>query len=171
MSRIWQICIIGGGPAGCAAALAAGLQPDQVLLLEAQSPWREKPCGDAITHSGIAALERLGVNGENPRDLGGKRFAHIDIYARGERFLEFRGDDTTGWMVRRNKLDQLLRDRASRHCTVRYGATACGISTGRPRVLDNARECRRHEPGGAVSLSHNCHGRPQPAVKEAGSFR
>ena len=36
MSRTWQICIVGGGPAGCAAALAAGLQPDQVLLLEAQ---------------------------------------------------------------------------------------------------------------------------------------
>jgi geranylgeranyl reductase family protein len=127
MSRIWQICIVGGGPAGCAAALTASLQPDQVLLLEAQSPWREKPCGDAITHSGTTALERLGVNAEDLRDLGGKLFAHIDIYARGERFLEFRGDDTTGWMVRRNKLDQLLRDRASRHCTVRYGATACGI--------------------------------------------
>jgi flavin-dependent dehydrogenase len=51
MSRIWQIRIVGGGPAGCAAALATGLQPDQVLLLEAQSPWREKLCGDAITHS------------------------------------------------------------------------------------------------------------------------
>jgi flavin-dependent dehydrogenase len=36
MSRTWQFCIVGGGPAGCAAALAAGLQPDQVLLLEAQ---------------------------------------------------------------------------------------------------------------------------------------
>ena len=83
MSRTWQICIVGGGPAGCAAALAAGLQPDQVLLLEAQSPWREKPCGDAITHSGIAALALLGLDSEDLRQLGGQTIrAHRYLRAR-----------------------------------------------------------------------------------------
>lgn len=127
MSRIWSICIIGGGPAGCAAALAAGLQPDEALLLEAESQWREKPCGDAITNSGMAALQQLGVTAGDLLGLGGKPFERIDIFARNAKLLEFCGDGATGWMVRRNKFDQLLRDRATRCCTLVYGASVRGI--------------------------------------------
>jgi 2-polyprenyl-6-methoxyphenol hydroxylase-like FAD-dependent oxidoreductase len=127
MSRNWPICIIGGGPAGCAAALGAGLQPDKALLLEAKSPWREKPCGDAITNSGMAALQKLGVTVEDLLDLGGKPFERTGIYARNTKLLEYCGDCATGCVVRRNKFDQLLRDRASSCCTLVYDASVRAV--------------------------------------------
>jgi len=111
------------GPRRLRRSAAAGLQPDQVLLLEAESPWREKPCGDAITNSGMTALQQLGVTADDLLSVGGKPFERIDIHARNAKLLAFRGDGATGWMVRRNKFDQLLRDRASRCCTVVYNAS------------------------------------------------
>ena len=120
MTRIWPVCIVGGGPAGCAAALAAGLKPDQVLLLEAESPGRDKPCGDAITNSGMAPLRKLGVTADDLLGLGGKSFERIDVFARNAKLLQYSGDGATGWIVRRKKLDQLLRDRASSYRTLVY---------------------------------------------------
>ena len=59
----WDLVVIGGGPAGSAAALAARrARPDaRVLLLDRADFPRDKACGDGIAAHGRDELAKLGV--------------------------------------------------------------------------------------------------------------
>jgi geranylgeranyl reductase family protein len=63
MSEMWDLAIVGAGPAGAAAALRAlQLRPDtRVLLLDRSGFPRDKPCGDGVAPHAIDALSWLGV--------------------------------------------------------------------------------------------------------------
>lgn len=64
----WDVLVIGSGPAGVAAAIAArSANPSaSVLLLDRSEFPRDKCCGDAVLHEGISELARHGVP---PQDL------------------------------------------------------------------------------------------------------
>jgi len=67
------LLIVGGGPAGLAAALAARQHGIAPLVLERQRPPIDKACGEGIMPDGVAALRALGV--EPPGvDLRGIRY-------------------------------------------------------------------------------------------------
>ena len=55
------LVIVGGGPAGLAAALAAKQHGIAPLVLERQRPPIDKACGEGIMPDGVAALRALGV--------------------------------------------------------------------------------------------------------------
>lgn len=55
------LLIVGGGPAGLAAALAAAQHGIAALVLERQRPPIDKACGEGIMPDGVAALRALGV--------------------------------------------------------------------------------------------------------------
>jgi len=55
------LLIVGGGPAGLAAALAAKQHGITPLVLERQRPPIDKACGEGIMPDGVAALRALGV--------------------------------------------------------------------------------------------------------------
>jgi geranylgeranyl reductase family protein len=63
VAETWDLVVVGGGPAGSAAALAAKLRrPDaRVLLLDRADFPRDKACGDGIAAHGRDELARLGV--------------------------------------------------------------------------------------------------------------
>ncbi|TDB97980.1 NAD(P)/FAD-dependent oxidoreductase [Nonomuraea longispora] len=63
MDPMWDVVIVGAGPAGSAAALrAAQLRPRaRVLLLDRADFPRDKPCGDGIAAHGRDELALLGV--------------------------------------------------------------------------------------------------------------
>ncbi|MEU9888956.1 NAD(P)/FAD-dependent oxidoreductase [Sphaerisporangium sp. NPDC051011] len=63
MDDVWDLIIVGGGPAGSAAALRAKrLRPDaRVLLLDKADFPRDKACGDGIAAHGRDELALLGV--------------------------------------------------------------------------------------------------------------
>ena len=63
MEETWDLVVVGGGPAGSAAALAARLRrPDaRVLLLDRSDFPRDKACGDGIAAHGRDELAKLGV--------------------------------------------------------------------------------------------------------------
>lgn len=57
-----SVCIIGGGPGGCAAALKLAQHGTPVVLIEkAQFP-RDKVCGDALSGKVMRTLERLDLD-------------------------------------------------------------------------------------------------------------
>jgi geranylgeranyl reductase family protein len=57
----FDVAIVGAGPAGSAAALAARRAGAAVLLLDRADFPRDKPCGDGIAAEALDVLEQLGV--------------------------------------------------------------------------------------------------------------
>ena len=58
----FDLAIIGGGPAGTAAAITAARSGGRVLLLERGRFPRHKVCGEFISPEGVALLEDLGLH-------------------------------------------------------------------------------------------------------------
>jgi len=61
----WDVVIVGAGPAGAAAALAArrAKAAARVLLVDRCDFPRDKPCGDGVAPHAFDLLEHLGVSG------------------------------------------------------------------------------------------------------------
>ena len=73
-----DLVIVGGGPAGLAAAIGARLAGLSAVVLDRGRPPIDKACGEGLMPDGVAALRRLGVE---PGRLGGHPF-------RGIRYLD-----------------------------------------------------------------------------------
>jgi menaquinone-9 beta-reductase len=56
-----DVVIVGGGPVGLAAAIAARQRGFVVLLADRSRPPIDKPCGEGIMPEGVSALRLLGV--------------------------------------------------------------------------------------------------------------
>jgi flavin-dependent dehydrogenase len=56
-----DVLVIGGGPAGLAAAIALRLQGFQVTVADARRPPIDKACGEGILPAGVEALRKLGI--------------------------------------------------------------------------------------------------------------
>ena len=70
----WDLIVVGAGPAGSAAALAAlAAKPDaRVLLLDRAPAGRDKVCGDGIAPHAVAELVPLGVDAVRPEEHVGQ---------------------------------------------------------------------------------------------------
>ncbi len=103
-----DVVVVGGGPTGLAAAIAARLAGLEATVVERSLPPIDKPCGEGIMPDGVAILERLGVDlssmGAVP--FAGIEFIQDQIRARGE----FPGRPGLG--VRRTTLHTALLRRA-----------------------------------------------------------
>lgn len=71
-----DVFVIGGGPAGLAAAIAARQQGFRVMVADGAEVPIDKPCGEGLMPDGIAALEKLGISveAENSYPFHGIRF-------------------------------------------------------------------------------------------------
>jgi menaquinone-9 beta-reductase len=61
MLQSTDVFVIGGGPAGLAAAIAARQRGLQVVLADGNKPPIDKPCGEGLMPDTLAALRPLGV--------------------------------------------------------------------------------------------------------------
>jgi menaquinone-9 beta-reductase len=59
----YDVAVVGAGPAGACAALAARRRGARVLLLDRADFPRDKPCGDGIAPHALDVLRELGVTG------------------------------------------------------------------------------------------------------------
>ena len=62
MRTATDVFIIGGGPAGLAAAIAARRRGFEVMVADGASPSIDKACGEGLMPDGLAALDRLGIS-------------------------------------------------------------------------------------------------------------
>lgn len=77
-----DVCVVGGGPAGLAAAIAAGQRGFSVMVADGAEPPVDKPCGEGLMPGTQAALSDLGI--ELPIGVG-YRFRGIQFVQRGAR--------------------------------------------------------------------------------------
>jgi flavin-dependent dehydrogenase len=103
-----EVVVVGAGPAGIVAAVAARRLDLRAIVLDARTPPINKSCGEGILPQGVAALRMLGIclPPENAFAFRGIRFVDEEHSARAE----FAG--ATGFSVRRVKLHQLLVNHA-----------------------------------------------------------
>lgn len=128
-----EVIVVGGGPAGIVAAIAARRHGLQATVLDARTPPIDKPCGEGILPQGIAALKALGVS--FPAECGfpfrGIRFVDEEHSARAD----FAG--ATGFSVRRTRLHQHLVDHAvEAGVEFRWGARVTQIDAGAIRTAN-----------------------------------
>ena len=105
-----DVFVIGGGPAGLAAAIAARERGFRVLVADGAQPPIDKACGEGLLPDGRAALERLGIHVPlaDAYPFRGIRFVSAGLSADAR----FPGDGC-GLAVRRTSLHRLMTERAA----------------------------------------------------------
>ena len=68
-----DLIVIGGGPAGAAAAMRAARGGASVLVFEKGPRGRDKVCGDGLTPRAVAALEELKISLDGVHRIDGLR--------------------------------------------------------------------------------------------------
>jgi len=105
-----DVFVIGGGPAGLAAAIAARQQGFRVVVADGATPPIDKACGEALMPDAISALQRLGVAVPmaEARSLRGVRFLGSGLSAEADF-----PSGSRGLSVRRTALHRVMTERAA----------------------------------------------------------
>jgi len=128
-----DVFVVGGGPAGLAAAIAAARKGFSVVVADGAEPPIDKPCGEGMMPETQAALRDLGV--ELPKSLGwnfrGIRFVHAD------RQISAAFPSGQGIGIRRPVLHGLLIEAAERAgVRLLWKTSVAGIEAGGVRLVD-----------------------------------
>ena len=110
MTKHSDIVVVGAGPAGIAAAIAARKNGFRATVLDARTPPIDKPCGEGILPQGVSALRSLGISvpPDSAFPFRGIQFSDAESSVRAE------FGRVAALSVRRVKLHQLLVDHAVR---------------------------------------------------------
>ncbi len=129
-----QVQIIGGGPAGAAAALAALQAGADVCLFEKSKFPRHKVCGEFLSPSSLDVLGQLKVLSEfEAAGPSAIRRVHLQFGTREKNFLL----PETAWGLSRATLDQLLLTAAgTRGAKIQHQRTS---DAARPLVVAHGR--------------------------------
>ncbi len=111
--EIFDVAIIGGGPAGSSCAAFCALAGLEALVLERERFPREKVCGDCLNPSCWPVLERLGL-AKQVRDLPHSKLASVEFIAiDGHKVVaDLPTADECELSVKRSLFDDLLLKRA-----------------------------------------------------------
>jgi len=125
MRQSTDVFVIGGGPAGLAAAIAARGRGFNVMVADGAAPPIDKACGEGLMPDTIEALKRIGI-GASALDgypLRGMRFLNGDLTVKAE----FAGAQGVG--VRRVVLHRHLMECAQKAgVTLHWKTSVTGIS-------------------------------------------
>lgn len=121
-----DVFIIGGGPAGLAAAIAARGHGFQVTVADCEHPPVDKACGEGIMPDGLAAARALGIRLE----AEGQAFRGIRFCHGGER-VEADFPLGHGLGIRRTTLHRIMVEQAERAgVQLAWGTRITGIGNG-----------------------------------------
>src|SRR5271163_3124708 len=122
-----DVFVIGGGPAGLAAAIAARQQGLRVVVADGAKPPIDKACGEMLMPDAVAALERLGVAvpAADASPLCGVRFLSSGLSAEA-----IFPSGSSGLSIRRTTLHRIMTERAAAlGADLLWQTTVTGISS------------------------------------------
>jgi flavin-dependent dehydrogenase len=128
-----DVIVVGGGPAGSATATLFAAQGYRVLVLDAATFPRHKPCAEYVSPGAVAILDRLGVLERLRAARAGRLLRGMEIVApSGGRHLvsytRANGETCRGLSVPRVVLDAVLLDVARDHgAEIREGVRARAV--------------------------------------------
>src|SRR6266516_4416411 len=128
--EIFDVAIVGGGPAGSGCAAFCALAGLHTLVLEREKFPREKVCGDCLNPSCWPVLERLGL-AQRIRDLPHSKLASVEFIAINGRkvVVDLPTGDDCELSVKRSLFDDLLLRRARElRAHVREGTTVTALN-------------------------------------------
>ena len=130
-----DVFVIGGGPAGLAAAIAARQQGFEVTVADGARPPIDKTCGEGLMPDSIPALERLGIS-FRPQEYHpflGVRFLAAGLAA------DAPFPTRCGLGVRRTTLHRVMGERAAAlGIELLWGTPVTGIASARVFLGDRA---------------------------------
>ncbi|HEV3408652.1 MAG TPA: FAD-dependent monooxygenase, partial [Chthoniobacterales bacterium] len=109
---MFEVAIVGSGPAGASCAAFCAAAGIRTLLLEREKFPREKVCGDCLNPSCTPVLERLQL-GERVRALPHAALKRVDFIAFGGHTVSVPLPDRAEIAVKRSVFDELLMQRAA----------------------------------------------------------
>ncbi len=121
--EIFDVAIVGGGPAGASCAAFCALAGLRTLVLEREKFPREKVCGDCINPAAWPVLERLQI-AERVRALPHGKLRRVEFVAIGGKTVGVPLPEGAEIAVKRSLFDELLLTRAA-EC----GSHVCEAST------------------------------------------
>src|SRR5215467_1200565 len=112
----YDVVIVGGGPAGAAAAITLAQSGAKVVVLEEKRMPREKLCGEFVTPECLPSLERLGVS-QDLTNAGAQLISRLRLIVGSGKSIdaEIPNVSTTGQQalgISRARFDQILFERA-----------------------------------------------------------
>jgi len=128
--------IVGGGPAGSAAAIALAAAGTRALMIERSRDDEDALCGGFISWRTIETLRRLGVEAD---DLNPARVVRARVFA-GIRMREA-PLPAPALAVSRRRLDALLRARAGTVADIERGVAVRAVEEGVLRTADGGHLC------------------------------
>ncbi|OHV05370.1 NAD(P)/FAD-dependent oxidoreductase [Mycobacterium talmoniae] len=133
MTQRFDLVVVGGGPAGSAAAWQARQAGAHVVVLDKAEFPRDKPCGDGLTARAVSYLQKMGLADEVAKF---HRVNRVKVFSPSTWELSFPrrpGMPDHGHVARRPELDTLLLKHAeSAGAEVRQSAEVVGP------ILDDA---------------------------------
>ena len=135
-----DVCVVGGGPAGVAAAVAAARGGLQVVLVDRGQFPRPKVCGGCLNGRALAILDRLGLTNTLAHATSTSQFR-----------LGYLGRSTTVGLPTGAALSRLAWDVAMLDAAAEAGVTVC---TGTTATLE---PCSDSAAVRSLTLTHNQH--------------
>ena len=117
---ISRVIIVGGGPAGCAAAYTLAKESISVTVLERGQPGKDKVCGDALLPSAIELMSLFGIDQDRIKALGGYRYDRVNLYIDKLLIRQSQYKKIAGWVIPRAVIDQEIRNITAEYASFQY---------------------------------------------------
>ena len=109
---MWDVIVVGAGPAGCAAATLLAHQGLRVVIVDRAAAPPPKVCGEYLSPGCLPLLERMGVL-QSLYEVGARPLFGMQVHTPGGQVLQARYPPPHhGLAIRRAWLDPIL-DRKS----------------------------------------------------------